>query len=58
LLLEAGSWGTGTVREPSSRGTSAVGSRYQATTGEDTADWEDLVRALAIRRVCELEIEL
>jgi hypothetical protein len=21
-----------------------VASRYQATTGEDTADWEDLVR--------------
>jgi hypothetical protein len=29
LLLEAGSWGTGTVREPRVRGTSAVGSRYQ-----------------------------
>jgi hypothetical protein len=30
LLLEAGSCGTGTVREPRGRGTSAVGSRYQA----------------------------
>jgi hypothetical protein len=26
---------------PEERGTSAVGSRYQTTTGEDTADWED-----------------
>jgi hypothetical protein len=32
LLLEAGNWGTGTVREPSGRGTSNVGSRNQATT--------------------------
>jgi hypothetical protein len=31
------SWGTGTVREPRERGTSAVGSRYQATTGENTS---------------------
>jgi hypothetical protein len=28
LLLEAGSWGMGTVPEPRGRGTSAVGSRY------------------------------
>jgi hypothetical protein len=35
LLWEAGSWGTGTVREPRGRGTSAVESRYQATSGED-----------------------
>jgi hypothetical protein len=34
---EAGSWGMGTVREPRGRGTSAVESRYQKTTGEDTA---------------------
>jgi hypothetical protein len=46
LLSEAGTWGTGIVREPRVRGTSAVGSRYQATTCEDTADWEDLVRAV------------
>jgi hypothetical protein len=38
LLLEAGSWSTERVRETRVRGTSAVGSRYQATTGEDTAD--------------------
>jgi hypothetical protein len=38
LLLEAGSRGTGIVREPSVRGTSAVESRYQAlTSGEDTS---------------------
>jgi hypothetical protein len=30
-LLEAGSWGTGTVQKPRARWTSAVGSRYQAT---------------------------
>jgi hypothetical protein len=38
LLLEAGRWGTGIVREPGVKWTSAVISRYQATTGEDTAD--------------------
>jgi hypothetical protein len=37
LLLEAGSRGTEIVRESRVRGTSAVRSRYQATTGEDTA---------------------
>jgi hypothetical protein len=37
LLLEAGSRGTGIVQEPRVRGTSAFGSRYQATTGEETA---------------------
>jgi hypothetical protein len=36
LLLEAGSWGTGIVREPRERGTFAVGNRYQTTTGEET----------------------
>jgi hypothetical protein len=41
IMLAAGSWGTGTVREPRGRGTSPVGSRYQKT-GEDTADWEGL----------------
>jgi hypothetical protein len=30
-----------------------VGSRYQATTGEYTADWEDLVRAVVYRIMCE-----
>jgi hypothetical protein len=38
LLLEAGSWGMGIVREPRGRGKSCVGSRYQATTGVKTAD--------------------
>jgi hypothetical protein len=47
LVLEAGSWGKGIVREPRS-GTSAVGSRYQSTTGEDTADWEDFLRVVVI----------
>jgi hypothetical protein len=41
LLLEAGSWGTRTIREPRGRGTSAVGSRYQKTVA-DKAGWEDL----------------
>jgi hypothetical protein len=36
LLLEAGSWGTGIVREPRVRGKFAVGSRYQATTGKES----------------------
>jgi hypothetical protein len=34
LLLEAGSSGKGAVGELRGRGTSAVGSRYQATTVE------------------------
>jgi hypothetical protein len=29
--------------------------RYQATIGEDIADWEDLVCAVVICKVCELE---
>jgi hypothetical protein len=36
LLWEADSWATGIVREPRGRGTSSVGSRYQATTSEDS----------------------
>jgi hypothetical protein len=36
LLLEAGSWGTGIILEPRVNRTSAVGSRYQATTGEES----------------------
>jgi hypothetical protein len=44
LLLEAGSWGTGIVREPRVRGTSSLGSRYQTTTGEGAADWRNFVR--------------
>jgi hypothetical protein len=31
-----------------------VGIRYQATTGEDTADWEDLSCAIVNRKVSEL----
>jgi hypothetical protein len=38
LLLEVGTRSSEIVREPRVRGTSAVGSRYQRTTGEDTAD--------------------
>jgi hypothetical protein len=57
LLLEAGSWGMGTVRQPRVRGTSAFGSHYQATTDEDT-DWKGLVRAVVNCRVCELTIVL
>jgi hypothetical protein len=33
-------------------------SRYQATTGEDTADWGDFVRAAVKCRVCELALAL
>jgi hypothetical protein len=33
-----------------------VGICYQGTTGEDTADWEDLVHAVVNCRVCELAI--
>jgi hypothetical protein len=39
LLCDAGSWGTWIVREPRVREMFAVGGRYQAMTGEDTADW-------------------
>jgi hypothetical protein len=34
------------------------GIHNQATTGEDTADWDDLVRAVVNCRVCELAIAL
>jgi hypothetical protein len=34
-----------------------VGIRHQET-GEDTADWEDLVRAVVNCRLCELAIAL
>jgi hypothetical protein len=58
LPLEAGSWDTGIVREPIVSGKSTVECRYQATTGQDTADCEDLVRAVVNYRVCELAITL
>jgi hypothetical protein len=58
LLLETSSWGTEIIQEPRVRRTSAVESRYQTTTGEDTADWEDLVRAVVNCRVCESAIAL
>jgi hypothetical protein len=32
--------------------------RHQATTGEDAAEWEDLVRAVVNCIVCELAIAL
>jgi hypothetical protein len=54
LLFEAGSWGMGIVLEPRGRGKSRVGSRYRATTGEDTAVWEDLIHAVVNHWVCEL----
>jgi hypothetical protein len=57
LLWEAGRC-TGTVREPRVRGTSAFGSRYRARANEDTAGWEDLVRAVVNCSVCELAIAL
>jgi hypothetical protein len=58
LLLEAGSWGTGIVRELRLRGTTTVESRYQETIGEDTADWEDILRVVMNCKVYELVIEL
>jgi hypothetical protein len=58
LLLEAGSWGTGIVREHRVRGMSVVGIGYYATTSEDAADWEDLVHAVVNCSVCELVIVL
>jgi hypothetical protein len=58
LLFESDSWRTGIVPEPRVRVTSAVGSRYKTTTGEDAADWEDLVRVVVKCRVCELAIAL
>jgi hypothetical protein len=44
--------------EHGSWGIDGVGSRYQTTTDEDTADWKDLVRAVVNCRVCELAIAL
>jgi hypothetical protein len=35
LLLQAGSWGMGTVRELRTKGTSAIGNCYQATASEE-----------------------
>jgi hypothetical protein len=45
-------------REHGSWGNCGFGSRYQATTSEDTADWEDLVRAVVNSRVCESAMAL
>jgi hypothetical protein len=42
-------------RQPGAEGN--VGIRYQATTGEDTADGENMVRAVLNCRVRELAIE-
>jgi hypothetical protein len=49
LVVEAGSWGMGITWEPRVRGTCVIQMRYQTTTAEDTADWEDLVRGLSKR---------
>jgi hypothetical protein len=45
ILSLAFVWGTRTVWEPREKGTSAVGIRYQRT-GEDKADWENLVHTI------------
>jgi hypothetical protein len=58
LLLDGGSWGTGIFREPRVRGTSTTESHYQATTGEDTADWKDSVHVVVNYSVCELATAL
>jgi hypothetical protein len=52
--IVAGQWG----REQGSWWSYDVGSCYQATTGEDTVDWEDLACAVVNWRVCELATEL
>jgi hypothetical protein len=46
------------VWEPRVRGTSADGSRYQAVTGEDTADRKDIACAVVNGRMCESVIAL
>jgi hypothetical protein len=46
------------AREHGSWGIYGNESRYQTRTGEDTADWEDLVRAAVNCWVCELAIAL
>jgi hypothetical protein len=60
LLLEVASWGMGIIPEPRVKGTSSIDSRYQATAGKDTADWQwdDIVRAVVNGRVCELAVTL
>jgi hypothetical protein len=58
LLLRAGRWGTGILRESRVRGTSAVGSRYRATAGEDRRMKRLFARALLNCRVCESVIVL
>jgi hypothetical protein len=50
----AGQWG----REHESLGSHGVGSRYLATTGQNTADWKDFVCAVVNCRVCELALAL
>jgi hypothetical protein len=50
----SGQWG----REHGSWGSYGIGSRYQVTTGDDTADWEELVLAVVNCRVYELAIAL
>jgi hypothetical protein len=42
----------------SSEAENIVEIRHQAMTGEDTADWEDLVRSVINWSVCELAIAL
>jgi hypothetical protein len=55
LLLEAGSWDTGVVRESTVRGISVVRNHYQTMTGEDTEGWESLV---VYCRMCEIAVAL
>jgi hypothetical protein len=45
-------------KEVSTEAEAIVGIRHQATTGEGTADWEDLVRDVVNCRVSELVIAL
>jgi hypothetical protein len=45
-------------REHGGWGIYGIGSHYQTTTGDDTADWEGLVRAAVNCRICELALAL
>jgi hypothetical protein len=45
-------------QSPAGKNMNIVGMRYQAMTGEEIADLEDLVRAVVYCRVCKLAIAL
>jgi hypothetical protein len=55
LLLETGSWGTGIIWEPRVRGSVR---HWMSLPGNDTAGWEDIVRAVVNCWVCKSAITL